>query len=386
MRRKLVLCLMTAAFFCTGCMQSLSIGDYAYALYIGVEEGTSLPYKVTFLVAMPNGSSADSSSISLNTVTAEARTLFEAMETVHAGLPSRLNFSRVSSMVVQEELMQDGRFLSFTDFALGKLDLWLNLRVLVTADPVTDVLNGIITDSDPSLSKLKQNIGVLAERSGITVDVSFSEMMEQFDSKTGDAMLAYCGTAAYRVREDLTGGNSYPYLGGNVLTESLLKTSILGAAVFDGDRMVGVLDGQHTMLVQMVNDRFERGRVLLQLDDGTLLTAYLYRLSAPKIEFSMDGACVSITLEADIEQPEYVPLEKRDAFQAMLEERLETELSHVLKSLQEHNSDAMGFGRYAVRSFDSTAAWEAFDWKAVYRSLPVSFSVNVRLSGNPTVS
>lgn len=386
MRRTLVLLLLSAALLFGGCMQSLSIGDYAYALYIGVEEGENLPYKVTFLVAMPNGSGADSSSISQKTVTAEARTLFEAMETVNAGLPSRLNFSRVSSIVVQEKLMQDGRFLSFSDFALGKLDLWLNLRVLVTPDSVTEVLNGILSDSDPSLSKLKHNIGVLAERSGITVDVSFSEMMEQFESKTGDALLAYCGTADYSVREDMTGGNSYPYLGGNVLTESLLKTSILGAAVFDGDRMVGVLDGQHTMLVQMVNDRFERGRVLLPNGDGTILTVYLYRLKAPKITFSMEHVSVELYLEADIEQPEYVALEERTATKAYLEEWLKTELLRVLASLQEANSDAMCFGREAVRSFDSTEAWESFDWKAVYRTLPVSFSVSVRLSGNPPVS
>ena len=72
-----------------------------------------------------------------------------------------------------------------------------------------------------------------------------------------------------------------------------------------------------------------------------------------------------------------------EALKAFLEDALKAELLSVAHALQSVNSDAMGFGRSAAKQFHSAAAWEAYDWKADYRSMQIAFTVNMMLSHSP---
>ena len=147
--------------------------------------------------------------------------------------------------------------------------------------------------------------------------------------------------------------------------------------------MVGVLNGRHTMAVRMVTDAFERGELLLTLPDGTPMSVVLYRVRAPKITLTGENARVELYLEADPVSPEYTGMGRAER-KAFLKERIEAELDAVFSALQRVNSDAMGFGRFAAMGFKSAEDWEAYDWKADYRTLSVSFSVTVMLSQEGT--
>ena len=363
-----------------GCMQSKNIDEYAYVLNVGVERGTTMPYLVTLLVSAPGGT--EEMKVENKVITAEAGTFPEAYETLNASYPSRLSFSRASLLVIGEDLAKDGAQTAFLDFAFGKPDLWPNLRVVVAEPPLRDVFEGWLSEADPSLRKIKTAVGDLGKASGVTADAGYGTYLEAISDKRFDAMLAYAGVNEYGLRPDLVGGEAYPYVGGSMLTESLLKTSTAGSAVFDGDRMVGVLDGRHTMEVMMVTDTFRTGELQFSLPDGEPLFVTLYRVRAPKIRADAHGACVELFLEADLVQPQSLPMESGD-LKTLIARQLETELDAVLAALQRAGSDAMGFGRFSARRFRSAEDWENYDWKADYRRYSVRFSVTVMLSHDP---
>ncbi len=360
-----------------GCMQSKNIDEYAYVLNVGVERGTTMPYLFTALVSVPGGT--EDTKVENRVVTAEARSFSEAYETLNAAYPSRLSFARASLLAIGEDLCRDGAQTNFFDFAFGKPDLWPNLRAVVVRPPVRDVFEGWISEADPSLRKIKTAAGDLADESGMTADTGYSTYLEAIGDKRFDAMLAYAGVNEYGLSPDLLGGETYPYVGGSLLVESTLKTSIAGSAVFDGDRMVGILDGRHTMEVLMTTGAFRKGEMHFTLPDGSTMRAALYRMRAPKIRLKNGEATVRLYLEADVLEPTSLPME-RDALKSFLTEQLETELKAVLAALQRVGSDAMGFGRYRAAQFRNAADWEACDWKSEYRSLSVTFSVTLMLS------
>lgn len=374
--RRILLILLCCMFFC-GCMQSKNIDEYAYVLNVGVERGTTMPYLVTALISVPGGT--EDTKVENRVVTAEARSFSEAYETLNAMYPSRLSFARASLLAIGEDLCADGAQTGFFDFALGKPDLWPNLRTVVVKPPVRDVFEGWISEADPSLRKIKTAAGDLSDESGLTADTGYSTYTEAIGDKRFDAMLAYAGVNEYGLTPDLVGGEAYPYVGGSLLVESTLKTSIAGSAVFDGDRMVGILDGRHTMEVLMVTGAFRKGEMHYTLPDGGTLRAALYRMRAPKIRLKNGEATVRLYLKADVIEPETVLME-RNALKAYLANRLETELSVVLAALQSVNSDAMGFGRFRAAQFRSASGWEACNWKAEYKTLRVTFSVTLMLS------
>ncbi len=378
--RRFCLILICLTLLPVACMQSKNIDEYAYVLNVGVEQGTTMPYLVTFLVSMPGGT--EELKVKNVVISAEARTFTEAYETLNAAYPSRLSFSRASLLVIGEGLARTGGQSAFLGFAFGKADLWPNLRVAVAKEPIKDVFEGWLSEADPSLRKIKTAVGELSRASGITADAGYGAYLEAVSDRYFDAMLAYAGENVYGLTPDLVGGEAYPYVGGSLLVESLLKTSTAGSAVFDGDRMVGVLDGRHTMEVQMVTGTFERGEMDFTLPDGQPLRVTLYRVHAPKIRFEKGQAEVKLYLEADPSEPESLKM-RSDELRIFLEKRLETELNAVLSAIQSVNSDAMGFGRFAARRFPSVSDWEQYDWKADYRALTVSFSVTVMLSHSP---
>lgn len=372
----LILCLPLC-----GCMRGKNLDAYAYVLNIGVEKGTTMPYTVSFLVSVP-GDGTETTKVENKVITAEARTLSEAVNTLNTAYPSRLSFSRTSLLVLQEDLAREGGQTPFLDFSFGKSDLWSNLRIVVIGSSVKETFEGWLSESDPSLRKIKTAVGELSVQSGLCADVGYSAYAEAVGSRYCDAMLAYAGVNRYGLQPDLLDGDTYPYIGGSMLIDSILKTSTAGSAVFDGDRMVGVLNGQHTMATLMVTDAFRRGDVIFTLPDGREMTVTLYRVRKPKILFRDGTAKVQLFLEADFSEPQTIPMTSR-TLRIFIQERLENALSEVFRALQSVNSDAMGFGRFAARSFDTVAEWEAYDWKAAYRTLRVDFSVSVKLAHNP---
>ncbi len=379
MRRIRLIPLCILLFLC-GCMQSKNIDEYAYVLNIGVERGTTMPYLVTLLVSAPGG--AEETKVENKVITAEARSFSEAYETLNASYPSRLSFSRTSLLAIGEDLAKTGEQTAFLDFAFGKTDLWLNLRVVVAKPPLKDVFEGWISDADPSLRKIKTSVGDLEKASGISADAGYGTFLEAICDKRFDAMLAYAAVNEYGLTEDLVGKNTYPYIGGRLLEESLLKTSTAGSAVFDGDRMVGILDGRHTMEVLMTTDGFQKGDLMFTLPQGEEITVSLYRMHAPKIRLNGEAAEVSLFLEADPKEPESLSM-RSEELKAYIEQQLETELNEVFAALQRAGSDVMGFGRFAAKHMKTAGEWEQYNWKSAYRNLSVTFSVTVMLSHSP---
>ena len=379
MRKRLALLILCLPL--CGCMHAKSIDAYAFVLNVGVEKGTTMPYTVSFLVSVP-GDGTETTKVENKVITAEARTFSEAVNTLNAAYPSRLNFSRASLLALQEELVRSGEQTAFLDFSFGKSDLWQNLRVVVVAGSVRETFEGWVSESDPSLRKIKTAVGELSAQSGLSADAGYSAYTEAVSGSYCDAMLAYAGVNTYGLRTDLVGDAAYPLIGGSLPVDSLLKTTTAGSAVFDGDRMVGVLDGRHTMAVLMVTDAFRRGEVLYTLPDARRMTVVLYRMRKPKIRLYDGAATVELYLEADPSEPQTIPMDS-ETLKTFLKARLEEELFEVFSALQRANSDAMGFGRFAARAFRTVEDWQNYDWKADYRKLTVMFSVQVKLAHNP---
>ena len=372
--RVIALCLLLC-----GCMQSKNLDEYAYVLNVGVSRGTTMPYLLTALVSVPGGT--EDTRVENTVISAEGRSFSEAYETLNAAYPGRLSFARTSLLAIGEDLARAGEQTAFLNFAFGKPDLWQNLRVVAVKPPIRDVFEGWISEADPSLRKIKTAVGDLAIESGLAADTGYSTYLEAISDKRFDVMLAYAGVNAYDLQPDLVGGETYPYLGGTLLVESALKTSTAGSAVFDGDRMVGLLDGRHTMEVLMVTDAFRKGELGFTLADGTEVRLKLYRMRAPKLRLKNGTASVRLYLEADVLEPEGLSMD-RNVLRSQLEEQLEDELLTVLSALQRANSDAMGFGRLRAAQFRRVSDWEACDWKAEYRVLSVTFSVSLMLKND----
>ncbi len=231
------------------------------------------------------------------------------------------------------------------------------------------------------MSRLKANVTLFEENYGYVEDWGLSRMQEAFMNGTGDALLPYAALAGETLRPDMVGGEVYPYLGGSLLGEGQIRTSLSGSAVFAGERMVGLLSGQHTMLVLMGKGVFRAGHLRLPYG-GQEIDLALYAVGRPKRSWSKGRFTCAISLEADLESPAQLDVDSEELI-AAAECYLAAELQRIFQVTARAGADVFEVGREAIRGFHSWEAWQRYGFAALLKDVQADFRVKVKLSHSP---
>ncbi len=371
--RKLI-ALLLCCLLPIGCLSTVDVGDCIYVLSFGIERGETYAYRIVLLAALPEAGSEEGATLKTEVLSAEARTLFEAIETLNAGLPLTLRFSRTGLILLSEPLARAGAMQELLDFSLGALDISLNVRIMVASSALSELYEGMQSDADPAFSNTMENIKRLAEQSGTVFDIHSRTVRESFGTDTFDLVLPYlCCTQ--EPKQDVVGGEVYPKMGGALAQKSLMETSLIGSAVFCDGTMCGTLSGRHTQLVGMVTGDFHTGRMPFYHSSYGMLSVQLTARKAPRIRLDGTRASVTVTLDAETEFP-LLKTEGDKTLEDWLCTQMETELSKTFSALQTLGCDAMQFG---TRDVLRRPLEKGGDWKTQFEQLSVSFSVDLRL-------
>lgn len=378
-----------------GCLAPESLDLFGYVILIGFDEGETLPYRITFAIQNANGSAeAEGKQTETAYLSAECRDFYEAVETISANLPYRLDFARTIALMISESLAKEENAVAeLMNISYPKLHIRNNIAVFVCLDSAEKTMRGLNNDLAPNLSKLQTSYVRYARETGLTSVSSITLLYEALADKSWDIVLPLCGArpdeGESRREQDSVGTRYYAYIGGRMLVDTPMDTGIAGCALISAGHMVGVLDGQHTQTLLMVNGDFEKGRLRIEDAEGRERSILLKRSMPRRIDISLDTqprAWVTVSLIADVEMPDALESIEAEALERQIEAYLEKEMRDVFEACRSLECDAMGFGRAARMKFMDTDAWEAYDWQGAYRVLEASFEVNVRMSYNPNKS
>lgn len=383
MKRVLSIAMLLVLPLLTGCLQGVPLDKYCYVLDLGVERGDSLPYRFVFLLNEDTAGSGENGSDrgQVSMVHVEERSLFAAIDALAGALSAQLSFERTTLLAFSRELAEAGEIETVTAGALSRLKIRQNVRVIVVEEDMRGAFQGLVSEGDPSMNRLKANVRLFEENYGYVEDWGLRRMQEAFSNGTGDALLPYAGLTGSPLREDMAGGQVYPYLGGSLLGEGQIKTSLCGGAVFSKGRMVGVLSGQHAMLVLMAKGIFRAGHLRLPWS-GEELDLALYAVGRPKRNWSEGLFTCEITLEADLERPSQVEASS-EALIAAVESYLTEELQRVYLATAAAGADVFEMGKDAVRAFRTWDAWRSYGFSDRLKDTQADFQVRVKLSHNP---
>ena len=367
---------------CTGCLGGVPLDNYCYVLDVGVERGDTLPFRFVFLLNEDTEEGEDGGGKGqVSMVSAEEKSLYAAIDALSGALPAQLSFERTTLLAFSRDLAEAGEIPTVTEGALTRLKIRRNVRVIVVESDMRAAFQGLVSEGDPSMSRLKANVTLFEENYGYVEDWGLSRMQEAFSNQTGDALLPYAGLAGGELRPDMAGGEVYPYLGGGLLGEGQIRTSLSGSAVFAGERMAGVLSGQHTMLVLMGKGVFRAGH--LSLPWGTReIDLALYAVGRPQRSWVPGQFTCAVTLEADLEDPAQMGADS-EALIAAAESYLTEELGRVFEATARAGADAFQVGREAIRSFRNWEAWQNYGFSERLKNTQAEFRVRVKLSHSP---
>ena len=200
----------------TGCLGGVPLDKYCYVLDLGVERGETMPYRFVFLLNEDTAGSGEEGGGrgQVSMVSAEERSLFAAVDALSGALPAQLSFERTTLLAFSRELAEAGEMGALTEGALTRLKIRQNVRVIVVEGDMRGAFRGLVSEGDPSMSRLKANVQLLEENYGYVEDWGLQRMREAFSNDTGDALLPYAGLIGGALEPDMAGGEAYPYLGG----------------------------------------------------------------------------------------------------------------------------------------------------------------------------
>ncbi|HEX9060288.1 MAG TPA: Ger(x)C family spore germination protein [Clostridia bacterium] len=403
----------------TGCTpDSKEIDDQVYTLVIGADKGVNNRVRVT--VQFPTykkgggessggsqkkggggeGNANETGEVSGTIVeTVESPSLLEAIDILNTSTSRRISLVQSKAIIFSEDLAREGvgRYLE----TLARYsETRRTMQVIVCRGAAEDFIKENKTLIGESLAKaMELSIGE-STTTGFFPHVTFHKFYGGILNPYSMAFASYAGINDFSNLKPLGESESSPLKIGNGLLpgeesrKGDLKKEFSGAAVFDGDKMVGSLNSYETRYLLMVTGDFKRGIVTIEDKDNPDFAIPLdVRLArVPRIKAHFENGIpvidVNINIEADVGA-----IQSRQSYEKAskineLDDHIETYLKNgimrtIEKTQREWGVDIFGFGGYVARSFFTVTEFEKYNWLSHYRDAKVNVivSANVRRTG-----
>lgn len=403
----LLLAMMLCGAVC-GCMGPVQADDYIYVVGIGFDRGQQYRYNVSFLVQTESGGNEQTARGGAEVLSAEGDTVHDAIVTLHAGGPFRMNFSRVNTLFFSEEVARSGDMQELSDLAFNAMRMRQSVKLMVCMCEAKDLMQGMCQDKSPNITKVQFSVFQNYANEGITVVTNYSHFMACIREQRMDAVVMLGGIDTTAVQqqkseaEEITGSSGGGSGNGNgaasgksseqkqeFTTEGVKRTGgmstyISGAALFDGWYMKGVINGSDTKYLLLARGEFEQGMVIVPYGEGKWAVLFLRNAKKPDIKLTLgDVPMAQVDIELSCSVLQYVGdtggMKWKGDMQETTQRYLEKELGRVFNICKELNCDAVGFGRQAAKQFSSSIEWEGYQWKQRYPDMQARFSVRLEL-------
>lgn len=398
-----------------GCLGAVQADDYIYVVGIGFDRGQQYRYNVSFLVQAETGGNTQSAQGGAEVLSAEGDTLHDAMVTLHAGGPFRMNLSRVNTLFFSEELARSGDMQELSNLAFNALRIRHSVKLMVCMCEAKSLMQGLCLDNSPNITKVQFSVFQNYSSEGITTVSNYSQFMACIRDQRQDGALMLGGIDATAVHqqdaetEEMTGSSGSGSSGGSggsggesggsssggseekreFTTEGVIRTGgmspyISGTALFDGWYMKGVINGYDTKFLLLARGEFEQGTISVPSGENSWAVLYLRSAKAPDIQLDLkDTPKAQVDIELVCSVLQYIgdtaDVKWKGDLQDISQRYIEQELQRVFGICMGLGSDAMGFGRQAAMQFSDTAAWEGYGWKERYPDMQAEFTVKLEL-------
>lgn len=401
-----LLTLLLSFTFLTGCYDKREIDDETYVVAMGVDIGTTQPLRLTLRYALTQvigSGSADGKT--LNTVTIDAPTLNSGITAANGFVGKRIELSHAIVIVFSKEIAEKGISQYMYGIARGR-QYRPSIYIAVSRTSAEDYLNSInpIQEVDPSkyLESLYSNFRF----TGYTSSTQFFNFYTAMTSSAMQPTAVLAGVGKFKSSDEFksklsafdgkkkrtpTGGE---YKAGDIPKVGDMESEIMGLAVFNGDKMVGELDGEETRSYLMVTGKYDQSYIIipdpLAHDKYILLRVAQSRKPQHKVTFENGKLkiAVEVKLEGDFVSIQsgnnYESSDKMPIIEAAVSKLISSNISTLLKRTStDFNSDIVGFGKCFRKTFLTNSEWDAFDWLHKYKdsTFTVSVDYKIRRSG-----
>lgn len=398
--------LILSLFFIGGCWGQREIDEAAYILAIGLDRGSGKNIRISVLTSMgrpnlPVIAESGIQTMAVNKVrvfTTEASGLFSGLNLINTILERQMELGHIKMVIFGEKLAKTD-LRPYFDIMTRWRKFRRTLYLAVAQGEARRVIESIIPPNEDNPAKFLELMFISQGHVGFTPRNQMLWFYNALKTKGEDPVAALVAPRANKYQLDnvkadplpsnnqFSSGDPGEETAGNSFLSGEGSLQFLGTAVFKKGIMAGKLNGNETMALSMI--RGELSRIFLTIPDlyqpGSILQMEISQKQRPRILVRKNGskveAEVRLELSADIigietgqsyELPDNIQRIEKSAGSW-----IEKQCRSVLKKAQDLGTDIFGFGQKARWLVADWSEWQAWDWRADFRQMPVKLQVRV---------
>lgn len=360
----------------SSCAVSRQPEHLAYAISLGIDKTDTgeimLSVQIPTIGGEKSGSSEEGSfggeaTYVLNTAT--AATFSQALDLLQATVSRTLELSQLKSIVISQELATTPEFNQLIE------DMMMTYRLSTAAYMVITLgeAREMVVSQSPSIgTRLSTGVTAALEhyhQQGYIPRVRLADVYYAMKSIYSDPVCILAATADeknYRAMPDGRLGDGLP---GTLPRSGPNKNEYFGCALIGEDRMVGLLDGEQSRWLSVLNGEIGD---MSYICGGESLDLLLAGKPSVRVDLSGDAPRIDVGLTFTVaslhEQPDL----------NQLRALIESDLSNLVKQCQSLNVEPFGFSEYVAMQFPTTQAYTDYHWKERFPSAQCHFEISFK--------
>lgn len=389
MKRLFVFLLLLCTLMLSGCSGGQDIESCLFVISMAVDpaEGGNLTVTVKALsgtqeAAAPQSAASPAPQESPNgeatepgyvVMSATAGSCLAALDLLGATTPRTVNLSQLQEVVLAQTLAESGAALTILREIHALFEANGNAVVVVTPDNAGDFIRRQYAMFGIRLSQYLQVLFEHFEELGtIPPNAHLSAVVSAMESSLIDAAAVYAAANDFNSTLVLPGGSVTDRLPGHLPRTSPARNEYLGSAVFSGPRMVGTLTGDETTMLRLLLGRAQATSFVL---DNAMMQIIKRSRIQRELRCEDEGAVLSVSISMHL----LLSAGAQERTSADLAAQIERSAASLIARLQALGSDALGFGRLAVRQHRDIDSWENSAWPEAYRRAQVRATADIHI-------
>ncbi len=347
--------------FC-GCWDYSEITDLKYLAGIAVDKDKNTnEYILTFEVLE---ASTSSKAINSNIVESRGKTIHGALRDAIKKTGNMLQGSHAKVFIVSEDIAKEG-IVPVIDLINRDVevrnDMWILISEMETASEILSKEKKV----DEIISYELSSAIINSNKTGRYVKTEVFKIVRDISDKG-------CSATAPMVKINNTNQSS--------------EFDVFGTAIFKGEKMVGTLNEDETMLLNILKESKSKFIMPIQLEKDKSISLEIMNIDRnvkPQIKKGKIVMDITIDIETALSElassgVNYVSKDEREKLKKESEKQLENGYYKILEKLQkEYKSDIVGLGDILKKKKPNEWKKVEENWPDVFENIDVNLSINI---------
>lgn len=395
------------ALLCGGCFDSREIDDQAFIIAIGLDRGKTIDLKVTLQLAIPKaigggsgGGGGGGESKITSMISIESTNIYSAFSLANNSISREINLSHAKALVISKELAEEGINKYLLGLARSR-EFRPDTAVIISGGEAEEFIKNIKPELESNPAKYYELLISSYKHTARTVNSRFHQFYADTRSYYSMPVAALGDVGKFDSSEKIETsdsdfeekGRDAPLEGdfkaGGVPKSQGLKSEIMGMAVFNGDRMVGELDGEGATYQLIMTNQFRHGSFSIPDPNakGCYIVLDIKKSRSPgikvRIEEEKPVIDLDIRMEGDISSIQsglnYESRKMTPVLENAVEEFFMTGIKRYLDITKKLKLDIAGFGMKARYRFLTWDKWESYKWLEKYKDAEFNVKVDFKV-------